>query len=147
MTRQRPQVSIMQLAEEDLRLLRRCVDENYRGWPPAVLPSGTEVTPADWERLVREMRELVLDPGTRDPDVFAANLASLNEIIAEMAQAMAMGFRPDQEFVGLVREQLRDHSWSLGYAFNGQEAPPEWFERREEELHPRDRAGGEPGHS
>jgi hypothetical protein len=133
----RPQVSIMQLAEEDLRLLRRCVDENYRGAPQA-LPSGRTVTAADWERLLREMRELVLDPGTRDPDVCAANLASLNEIIAEMVQAMHMGTRPDGDFVALVGEELREHTWSLGYAFRGQEAPPEWYERREEELHPRD---------
>lgn len=137
MTRQPHQISIMQLTEAELRFLRRKVDQNYRGVAPPVLPGGRPVTPAEWERLLHEMRTLVLYPGTRDPDVFAANLASINEIIAEMAQAVAIGFRPDQGFVDLIQEQLREHNWSLGYAFRGQEPSAEWYEQRERELNPR----------
>lgn len=45
-----------------------------------------------------------------------ANLASLNEIIAEMVVVTA----DDADFIRLVHDTLRDHSWALGYSFRGE---------------------------
>ncbi len=50
------------------------------------------------------------------------NLASLNEIIAEMVFVVGK----DQGFNEMVRNTLRDHSWSLGFEFQGQRAPVAW---------------------
>jgi hypothetical protein len=49
-------------------------------------------------------------------DPVGANLASLNEIITEMVARVS----PDPAFAALVRDLLREHSWSLGYAFQGE---------------------------
>jgi hypothetical protein len=49
----------------------------------------------------------------------AKNLASLNEIVAEMVTATA----DDHEFAELVRNTLRDHSWAMGFEFQGQRPP------------------------
>ncbi len=48
-----------------------------------------------------------------------ANLASLNEIMAEMVAAVST----DPDFVVMTRDVLRDHSWSLGFEFQGQGPP------------------------
>jgi hypothetical protein len=53
--------------------------------------------------------------GDRLVDAIAANLASLNEIIAEMTAVVS----DDPEFAALVRETLRDHSHALGFSFMG----------------------------
>ncbi len=47
--------------------------------------------------------------------LIAANLASLNEIVTELTSVASR----DPEFRDLVRNLLRDHSWSLGVAFQG----------------------------
>jgi hypothetical protein len=52
----------------------------------------------------------------------AANLASLNEIIAELVTAGC----DDPGFAQMTRDLLRDHSWSLGFQFQGQQAPADW---------------------
>jgi hypothetical protein len=44
-----------------------------------------------------------------------ANLASLNEIIAEMTAKVS----GDPEFIAMVRRTLRDHSHALGFKFEG----------------------------
>lgn len=44
------------------------------------------------------------------------NLASLNEIMAELVTFMS----PDPEFAAMTVGVLRDHSWRLGYEFQGQ---------------------------
>jgi hypothetical protein len=54
-------------------------------------------------------------PTLRD---LARNLASLNEIVAELVEKAS----PDPEFIAVTRGILRDHSHSLGYAFQGE--PP-----------------------
>ena len=51
-----------------------------------------------------------------DFDKIAANLASLNELAAELTAAVS----DDPEFVQMTRTTLRDHSWSLGYEFQGE---------------------------
>ena len=48
-----------------------------------------------------------------------ANLASLNEIITEMVAVVGK----DTDFNEMVRKVLRDHSWALGFEFQGQ-CPP-----------------------
>ena len=48
--------------------------------------------------------------------LIAANLASLNEIVTELAGAAS----PEPEFRRAVRDLLRDHSWSLGIEFQGE---------------------------
>lgn len=53
--------------------------------------------------------------GDRLVGAIAANLASLNEIVAEMT-AVVSG---DPEFIALVRRTLRDHSHALGFKFEG----------------------------
>jgi hypothetical protein len=45
----------------------------------------------------------------------AANLATLNEIIAELTVVVS----DDPQFAALVRETLRDHSHALGFSFQG----------------------------
>jgi hypothetical protein len=64
------------------------------------------------------MTEAMREAMSRDP--VGANLASLNEIIAEMMQALADHGVGEQEFADLVRVTLRDHSHSLGWAFQGE---------------------------
>jgi hypothetical protein len=56
---------------------------------------------------------------TASLDGIKANLASLNEIIAEMTAAVSH----EAEFTEMVRGVLRDHSWKLGFTFQGQEPP------------------------
>jgi len=48
--------------------------------------------------------------------LIAANLASINEIVSELTATVS----PDPDFAELVRTLLRDHSWSLGFEFQGQ---------------------------
>jgi hypothetical protein len=50
-------------------------------------------------------------------DAVAANLASLNEIVAEMTAR----FSDDPEFTTMVRELLRGHSHALGFRFQDDE--------------------------
>lgn len=47
----------------------------------------------------------------------AANLASLNEIVTELTAAVS----DDPDFVAMVRELLRGHSYALGYRPHGEE--------------------------
>lgn len=58
-----------------------------------------------------------------DLEAIRGNLASLNEIVTEMVQALSDHGVGDQPFATLVREQLRDASWNLGYQFQGQGVP------------------------
>jgi hypothetical protein len=51
-----------------------------------------------------------------------ANLASVNEILTEVVQALADHGWSDPEFAGVVRRQLRQHSHELGYDHQG--VPP-----------------------
>jgi hypothetical protein len=65
-----------------------------------------------------------------DLEEIKANLASLNEIVAELASVYDAGFNL------VVRETLRNHSWRLGYEFQGEPVP--WQIREEQ-------AEGSPG--
>lgn len=51
-----------------------------------------------------------------------ANLASLNEIIAELTAVVSV----DKSFTELVQDQLRDHSWALGCEFRDERPPAGW---------------------
>lgn len=53
--------------------------------------------------------------GEQLADAIAANLASLNEIIAELTAVVS----DDPEFAVLVRETLREHSHLIGFSFQG----------------------------
>lgn len=55
-------------------------------------------------------------PGAGRTEMIAANLASLNEIIAELTAKVS----DDPEFTAMVRELLREHSHALGYQFQGE---------------------------
>ena len=54
------------------------------------------------------------------PEVVDANLASLNEIVSQMMAALVEHGIGDSDFAGLVRTTLRDHSWALGFDFEGE---------------------------
>lgn len=47
----------------------------------------------------------------------AANLASLNEIVAEMVTALAERGVSDGGYAAVARSVLRDHSHALGFDF------------------------------
>jgi hypothetical protein len=48
-------------------------------------------------------------------DAIAANIATINEVLAELTVVVS----DDPEFSALVRETLRDHSHALGFSFQG----------------------------
>jgi hypothetical protein len=54
-----------------------------------------------------------------------ANLASLNDIITEVVQALADHGWSDPEFAGVVRRQLQQHSHELGYEHQGVAGHPD----------------------
>lgn len=54
-----------------------------------------------------------------DLEAVRKNLASLNEIIAEMTAKVS----DDPEFTVMTVNILRDHSWALGFKFRGQATP------------------------
>jgi hypothetical protein len=83
------------------------------------LPHGGEET-AETFRFAAQQVEDVLAAGRGAhrpplPEDIAANLASLNEIIAEMTAKVS----DDPEFTRGVKELLGDHSAALGYEFQG----------------------------
>jgi hypothetical protein len=49
----------------------------------------------------------------------AKNLVSLNEIITEMTAKVS----DEPELTALVRDTLREHSWALGFEFQGEQPP------------------------
>lgn len=56
--------------------------------------------------------------------VTGASLASLNEVVAEMAAVVSA----DPVFLDMVVGVLRDHTWKLGYEFQGTRAPADWHD-------------------
>jgi len=58
-----------------------------------------------------------------------ANLASLNEIIAEMAAVVST----DPAFLEMTVDVLREHTWALGLQFQGTSAPPAAYDEDEEQ--------------
>lgn len=52
-------------------------------------------------------------------ETVAANLASLNEIVAEILLSLERGEAPDPEYVTVAVDVLRRHSHDLGYEFMG----------------------------
>jgi len=69
--------------------------------PLALLRPEPRFTEAEGDRLVKAI---------------AANLAILNEIMAELTAVVSV----DHQFTALVRETLRDHSHALGFTFQGE---------------------------
>jgi hypothetical protein len=55
-------------------------------------------------------------------DMMLRNLASINEILTEVVQALVVesNVSADQEFADLVRNTLRDHTYALGFEFQGE---------------------------
>lgn len=51
------------------------------------------------------------------------NLASLNEIVAELVTAIS----DDPDFIELTRGVLREHSWKLGFSFQGEQPSREFY--------------------
>jgi hypothetical protein len=51
------------------------------------------------------------------------NLASLNEIVAELVTAFAVGESPDVPFSEVTRQTLREHSHAIGFDFQGEQPP------------------------
>lgn len=56
-------------------------------------------------------------------DRVAANLASLNELCAEMITALAGHGVSDEGFADMTQTVLRDHTWALGFEFQGVRPP------------------------
>jgi len=61
-------------------------------------------------------------------DQVMANLASLNEIAAELVDAVS----DDPEFAEMTRTVLKDHSWQFGFEFQGERPPAGWHAAQEE---------------
>jgi hypothetical protein len=61
-------------------------------------------------------------PGGDTEVLVAANLASLNELVAEIVDEMTVRGIGDREFADLVTRTLREHTWSLGFEFREQRA-------------------------
>lgn len=57
------------------------------------------------------------------------NLASLNEVVTALWSGYALGEKPDTQYVKLVSDTLRDHSWRLGFEFNGSRPSADDIER------------------
>lgn len=68
------------------------------------------------------------EPGQAVPQAVAANLASLNELIAEVVGKLGDLSMADPAFVRMATDVLRGHSLALGYQFQGErftwDAPP-----------------------
>ena len=80
--------------------------------------SGAEARIYDMDREIGEVQAEL----RTFKDHVAANLASLNEIMAELVeQAIQIGVEP--QFARMTRGKLRDHSWALGYEFQGERGP------------------------
>jgi hypothetical protein len=67
--------------------------------------------------MVNEISDL-----TSGAEAIKANLASLNEIIAEITARIAGD--TDPEFAALARGILRGHSFALGFEFQGERGAP-----------------------
>jgi|SRR5215831_3072485 len=67
---------------------------------------------------IREIPTSPSDPGWPGP--VASNLASLNELVAELVGALADRGISDPEFADMVRRIFRDHSHRLGFEFRGE---------------------------
>jgi hypothetical protein len=74
-----------------------------------------------------------LDPRVSPFNEVLSNLVSLNEIISAAFSGWALGEKPDEHFAQLVNDTLRDHSWRLGFEFNGSRPSAEWLARDEYE--------------
>jgi hypothetical protein len=69
----------------------------------------------DRTRKVAEyLAALMAEPSPDDLQAIQANLASLNEIMAEVVAKISP---EEHEFVDMVRTTLRDHSWAIGFTF------------------------------
>jgi hypothetical protein len=79
--------------------------------------SGAEGRISDLERELESLRGTV-----------AANLASLNEIVTEMTAVVSQ----DPVFRDMVLTVLRNHTWKLGFEFQGSPAPPSRYDDEEE---------------
>jgi hypothetical protein len=62
-----------------------------------------------------------------------ANLASLNEIVNALFSGLAIGETPDDNYANLVFRKLRDHTWRLGFEFNEERPPPDFYDKLERE--------------
>lgn len=90
----------------------------YRAFQNPTSPSADEprrqrrIRPDGWSQRADRMAQEM-----------AANLASINEILAEMVSAAAA-----PEFAEVAVTTLRDHSWRLGFTFQGARPPAGWDE-------------------
>jgi hypothetical protein len=77
----------------------------------------------EWEQDLLDGKIPAPAERKRCPELEAAkaNLASLNEIVVELAQRVAGA--SDSEFVELVLSTLRGHSFDLGFEFQGERGP------------------------
>lgn len=65
-----------------------------------------------------------LAAANRDLENIKANLASLNELCAELTRKIA----DDPDFASMTETVLREHSWLNGFSFQGENAPLDWLE-------------------
>lgn len=83
------------------------------------LAHGWKLLPAEPDE--KAAATFVEDTTTAGIRAIKANLASLNEIVAELAQRVAGA--SDSEFVELVAGILKGHSFDLGFEFRGERGP------------------------
>lgn len=81
----------------------------------------------DLSRAEERISDLERDSG-RLRDAIAANLASLNEIVTEVTAAVST----DPGFAETVVTVLRDHTWKLGFEFQGTPAPASQYDEDDE---------------
>lgn len=88
-------------------------------------------TPSSQNEPPKSFREAY---SAEDRDEVVRNLASLNEIISELAMGISTGKTSDPEWSELVLTTLREHNWRLGFEFHGVRPPAEWYEKEENKL-------------
>jgi D-tyrosyl-tRNA(Tyr) deacylase len=62
------------------------------------------------------------------------NLASLNEALTTFGFALAEHGVGDMSYAQMQHDVLREHTWRLGYVFNGQLPNEEWLVAEEERV-------------
>ena len=55
-----------------------------------------------------------------------ANLASLNELFADLVEEVVSALRGGSEYAEVAVDVMRKHNWTLGFEFRGERAPADF---------------------
>lgn len=65
------------------------------------------------------------------PSPITRNLASINEMLAELLRGLSTGETPDPAWVDLSVRTLKEHSWRLGFEFFEERPDVTWYAKEE----------------